>query len=299
MKLNRRDFLHTTALGAGALALGGRRLLAADKPAAEFDPYAPVTLGKTKVKMSRLCIGTGVRGGNRASNHTRMGQEKFSALIHEAHDRGVKAFDVADLYGTHPYLATALKEIPRDKYQLTTKVWFMPGGLPEPERPEAGVVIERFLKELRTDHIELLLLHCVTSAKWNEELRKQMDIMARFKDKGVLGAVGVSCHSLEALETAAAEPWVDSVHARINAFGNKMDAAPEKVVPVLRKIKAAGKGLVGMKLVGEGDFSNDPGKLDQSLKFVMDLKLVDVFLVGFEKPEQVSDFATRLKRAAA
>src|SRR4029434_6222118 len=110
----------------------------------------------------------------------------------------------------------ALKGIPRADYGIITKIWFRDGGIPEKERPDADVVVNRFLKELGTDYIDLLLLHCVTSAKWPTELSRQMEILDKFKQKGIIRAHGVSCHSVEALEAAAAEPWVDSVHARIN-----------------------------------------------------------------------------------
>ena len=75
----------------------------------------------------------------------------------------------------------------------------------------------------------------------------------------MIRALGVSCHSLEALEAAATEPWVESVHARINPFGMSMDDKPEKVVPVLKQLHAAGKGVVGMKIVGEGRLREELG----------------------------------------
>ncbi len=296
MKTNRREFLTRTALGLGS-ALLAPQLLAETKPAAKFfDPYEQVALGKTKLNVSRFCLGTGVRGGNRESNHTRMGQQKFEALIREAHDRGVRMFDLADLYGTHPYVIPALKGIERDQFQVATKIWFRDGGIPEKERPNADVVVERFLRELKTDYIDLVLLHCVVSPKWPEELRQQMDLLAKLKEKGVIRAHGVSCHSLEALAACATEPWVDSVHTRINPYGVKMDGPAEQVVPVLKKIHAAGKGVVGMKIIGEGEFRNSEEKRDASVKFVLGLGCVDVLNVGCENISEVNDLAARVKR---
>jgi len=104
------------------------------------------------------------------------------------------------------------------------------------------VVVARFLKELRTDYLDLLLLHCVTSPDWPGELRRQMEILTKLKAQGKIRALGVSCHFLMALEAAVNEPWVESVHARINPYGMSMDDKPEKVVPVLKKLHAAGKG---------------------------------------------------------
>ncbi len=261
-----------------------------------FDPYEPVSLGKTKIKMSRVCMGTGVHGGKRESNQTRMGKEKFQSLIQGAYERGVRVFDMADLYGTHPYLIPALKSVPRQDYVIISKIWWDKGGIPEAERPDADVVIPRFLKELGTDYIDLVLLHCVRSAKWNDELSKQMSILAKFKEKGVIRGHGVSCHHLDALETAAAEPWVDSVHARINPYGMSMDGPADKVAPVLKKIHDAGKGVVGMKIIGEGKLRDDDEKRHESVRYVLGLGCVDILNVGFEKIEEVDDFASRVRK---
>lgn len=296
MRIKRREFLTRSALGVGA-ALLGTPLLAEEKPRAKFfDPYEPVSLGKTKLKVSRFCLGTGMKGGKRESNHTRLGKEKFEALIRESHDRGTQLFDLADLYGTHPYVIPALKGIARDKFQIVTKIWFRDGGIPEKERPDADVCIERFLRELKTDYIDLVLLHCVMSPKWPEELRKQMDIMAKLKDKGVIRAHGVSCHTLEALAACATEPWVDSVHTRINPYGMSMDGPADKVAPVLQKIHAAGKGVVGMKIVGEGRLRDQPEKRDESLRYVLGLGCVDVLNVGCESIAEVDDMAARIRK---
>jgi aryl-alcohol dehydrogenase-like predicted oxidoreductase len=296
MKLQRRQFLTRTALGVGG-ALLAPQLLAQTKPAPKyFDPYEPVALGKSKLKCSRVILGTGVKGGNRQSNHTRMGKQKFEALVRESHERGVNTFDLADLYGTHPYVIPALQGIPRDKFDIVSKIWFRDGGIPEKERPDANVVTERFLRELNTDYIDLVLLHCVVSAKWPEELRKQMDILSKLKEKGTVRALGVSCHSLEALEACVNEPWVESVHTRINPYGMSMDGPPEKVVPVLKKIHAAGKGVVGMKIIGEGRLRDDPEKRQASIKFALELGCVDVLNVGCESIAEVEDLAASIKQ---
>ena len=299
MKLRRREFIHRTALGVGGLIVAAPRAARAHSPAVYFDPYALVQLGKTPLKVSRFCLGTGMRGGQRASNHTRMGKQAFETLIRESFDRGTRLFDLADLYGTHPYVIPALKGIPRDRYQIATKVWFMPGSLPEPERPDADIVVPRFLKELQSDYIDLVLLHCVTSAKWPEELRRQMDLLSQLKEKGYVRALGVSCHSLAALEAAAREPWVESVHARINPYAMSMDGPPEKVAPVLKAIHDAGKGVVGMKIMGEGRLRTDDERRDASVKYALTLGCVDVLNVGCESVAEVDDLAARVRRVEA
>jgi aryl-alcohol dehydrogenase-like predicted oxidoreductase len=295
MKLHRRDFLQRAAVGVGGLLVGDVRSVHARPAAAHFDPFALVPLGRTPLKVSRVCLGTGMRGGNRESNHTRMGAARFEALIRESFDRGTRLFDLADLYGTHPFVFPALKGIARDRYNLATKIWWGPGGIPEPERPDANVVVARFLRELKTDHLDLVLLHCVTSGSWPVELRRQMDLLSTLKEKGDVRAVGVSCHSIAALEAAAAEPWVDSVHARINPYGMSMDGPPERVVPVLQKIHAVGKGVVGMKIIGEGRLRNDGERKDASVRYALTLGCVDVLNVGCESVAELDDLAARVR----
>jgi aryl-alcohol dehydrogenase-like predicted oxidoreductase len=296
MRIQRREFLKRSALSVTGMLVSGSVVRAAEPKVGRYDPFETVPLGKSSLKLGRVCMGTGVKGGGRASNQTRLGKEKFETLIKGAYERGVRVFDLADLYGTHPYLLPALKGIPRDDYAIISKIWFRPGGIPEPERPDADVVIERFLKELGTDYIDLLLLHCVESPKWPGELSKQMEILAKYKQKGVIRAHGVSCHTVEALEAAAEETWVDSVHARINPYGMSMDKGSERVPGVLKKLHAAGKGVVGMKIIGEGKLRDDPDKRDESLRYVLGLGCVDILNVGFERLEEVDDLASRVRK---
>lgn len=296
MFIPRREFLKRSALGVGSVLAGLPAARSEEAKPRFFDPYESVPLGKSGLKVSRFCLGTGVHGGNRQSNATRMGKEKFEALVRGANERGIGLYDLADLYGTHPFLLPALRGFPRDRYGIVSKIWFRPGGIPDVERPDADVVVQRFLKEIGTDYLDLVLLHCVESATWPAELRKQMDILAKLKDKGVIRAHGVSCHSIEALEAAANEPWVDSVHTRINPFGMSMDGPVDKVVPVLKKLHSNGKGVVGMKIIGEGRLRNDEEKRDASARFVLGLGCIDVLNIGFEKVEEIDDFAARVRK---
>lgn len=296
MNLKRREFLKCSALGLTGLVVGTRLVPAAESRSSHFDPFERVPLGRTGLKVSRVCLGTGMRGWMRESNQTRLGREAFEKLLRGVFDRGVNFFDLADLYGTHPFVPSALKGIPRDRYVLTSKIWWRENGLPEKERPDADVIVARFLKELQTDYVDLVLLHCVTSAKWPEELARQMDLLADLKKKGMIRAHGVSCHSVEALQAAAEQPWVQSVNARINPYGVKMDGPPEKVVPVLKQIHAAGKGVVGMKIIGEGQFRDSDEKRDASVKFALQSGCVDVLCVGCESLAELEDLAARVRK---
>ncbi|MGA3285595.1 MAG: aldo/keto reductase [Verrucomicrobiota bacterium] len=295
MKIPRREFIGKSALVVGGLMLGTALPSLAASEAANFDPYEIVPLGKPGLKVSRVCIGTGSNGFFRSSNQTRLGRNSFEALLRGAYDRGIRMFDLADAYGSHSYLIPALKGIPRRDFVAVTKIWRGEGGLPEPERPDADVVVARFLKEIQTDYLDLVLLHCLTSGNWPEEQHRQMDLLSKLKEKGVIRALGVSCHSIPALEAAANEPWVESVHARINPYGASMDGPPREVVPVLKKIHAAGKGVVGMKIIGAGEFSNSDEMRNRSVRFALRLGCVDVLNVGFENHDQIDDLAVRVR----
>ena len=292
MEMKRREFLARSIAGMGGLLLGSGCLSAAGGKSATFDPYELVPLGKTKIKVSRVGLGTGM--------HTRMGREKFDALAQGCHERGIRLFDVADLYGTHPFLAEALKKMRRKDYVISSKIWFRRGGIPEEERPGPDIVVERFLKELKTDYVDLILFHCVTSDKWPEELGEQMNTLAKLKKKGLIRAHGVSCHSLAALQACVKEPWVDSAHVRINPFAVKMDVETVEEIPkleaVVKAMRRQGKAVIGMKIIGEGMFRNSDEKRDKSIKYALESGCMDAMVVGFEKVEEIDDFAARVRK---
>ncbi len=292
-RIGRREFLAGSLAGASGLILGSKLALAAEPNAPKaalkmFDPWGIVPLGNTGIKVTRVGFGTGMSGGRHSSNQVRLGREKFEALLKESYDRGCRLFDCADMYGSHPYIISGLKGIPRDKYTIVTKL--MIWDPPAEEREKPLVTIDRFLKELNTEYIDVLLLHCMMAPDWNKTLKPYMDGMTEAKAKGKVRALGVSCHSMDALKVAAEDPWVESVHARTNATGTDMDGSPEEVVPIIRKIHEAGKGVVGMKLIGQGEYRNDRKLREQSAEFVFNLGCVDTVVVGFESIDEVKDY---------
>lgn len=292
----RRDFLAVSAAAVSQLFLGRRGWTREAAALETFDPYETVTLGKTGLKTSRLGLGTGMRGGNRESNHTRMGKANFENLIRGCFDRGVRLFDLADMYGTHPYLLPALQGIPRDQYTIATKIWVRRGGIPEQERPDADVVVERFLKELKTDYIDICQIHCMVDKDWTTTMAPQMEILDRLKTEGKIRSHGVSIHSLPALRVAAQHPFVDVIHTRINPYGVAMDGSAEEVAPVIQQMHDNGKGVIGMKLVGEGRFREDPAKREESLRYVLGLGTVDAMVIGWEKLNEMEDTAGAIAR---
>jgi aryl-alcohol dehydrogenase-like predicted oxidoreductase len=286
----------TMTAGAGTLMLGNMiNAVPSSEAPKSFDPFSQIVLGRTGIKTTLLGIGTGYNGYNRTSAIVRAGTAE--SVIRAAYDKGIRFFDCADSYGTNPYTANALKGIPRENYTLGTKMWVLPGGVPENEKGNAAVLIDRFRKEFRSDYIDLVQLHCMTSGKWTSEQKKFMDDLEDLKAKKVIRGHGVSVHSFEALEAAAENPWVDVIHVRINPFGEAMDKKDASlIVPVIEKFHKAGKGVIGMKLVGGGKFNNDSEKVDESLKYVLNLGTVDLLIIGFEKAEQIDDYVNRIRK---
>lgn len=287
-RLNRRSFVEVTGSAAAVLSQ------AALGQAAQGDtvPRPPqVVLGNTGIQLSRVGQGTGVHGGNRQSDQTRMGFDKLVDLFLHAYDRGITFFDLADLYGTHLYFREALRTIPREKVAILTKMWWRYDG-PENatklsfRKQMARTALERYLHELNTDYIDIVLLHCMTNGKWNDELSFYMEELAVAKEQKKVRAVGVSCHDFAALKTAANSPWVDVVLARINPKGVKMDGTPEEIIAVLKEMKANGKAVIGMKIFGEGELRD---QRDACIKFAQELGLLDAMTIGFEKPEQIDE----------
>jgi 1-deoxyxylulose-5-phosphate synthase len=223
-----------------------------------------------------------------------MGFEKLVGLMRHAYDRGIRFYDLADLYGTHVYFREALKSMERDKLAILTKVWWQYDGPQDqtgrPERRQmAKSTIERFRHELDTDYIDIVLLHCLMIHDWNQQMGPYMEVLAEEKSKGRIKALGCSCHDFQAMRTAAVTPWVDVILARINMKGGKevmMDGTVDEVVSVLRLAKENGKAIIGMKIFGEGRLAD---QRDACMKFAQELGLLDAMTIGFHTPEQIDD----------
>lgn len=295
--LNRRSFLGALSLGTAHLMFNNP-LYGASRRFTSADPLQRVALGNSGLNPTLLGVGTGVKAGNRTSFLTKQDASKSIATLRHAYERGFRMFDCADTYGTHTLVAEALKGMERDKLTITSKMWTRTGGIPEPERPDANIVVDRFRKELNTDYIDLVQIHCMEETGWTDTERRQMDILDDLKSKGIIRAHGVSVHSLDAMKTAVADPWVDVLHARINPYGIAMDKPdPEEVVEVIHQMHSKGKGVIGMKLVGNGNLRNDSEKIDHSLRFVLGLGSVDMMIIGFETSEQIDNYLDRTELA--
>jgi len=283
--MKRRDFLKTTALGVGAAWMGTNPLGGlATEPSVRFSAADTVVLGKTGIHTSRLACGTGTVGGDHHSNQTALGIQGLADLLWRGYDQGLRFFDAADSYGSHPHVAAALKRVPREKVTIMSKSWAR-----EPGQMRAD--IDRFRKELNTDYIDLLMMHCMTEANWTERFRPTMDVLSEAKEKGIIRAHGCSCHKIEALRLAAQSPWVDVMLSRINPIGSHMDADPDTVKATLAEGRAKGKGIIGMKILGQGDMRT---RQDEALKYALSLGILDAFTIGAENAAEQDDLVRRI-----
>jgi len=286
--MNRRKFITHAAAGIGATCLAPRAiadLLVLDSPH-RVEATDTVVLGKTGIRTTRLAMGTGTIGSGGSSNQTRAGD--LTRLLRTGYDRGLTLFDTADSYGSHPEVAEAVSKLPRDKVAIMTKC-----DSRDPRQARAD--IDRYRRELKTDYIDILLIHCVTEGDWTTRYRGVMDVLSEAKQKGIIRAHGCSCHSIEALRAAAASPWVEVDLVRINPIGSHMDADPATVVSVIKQMKASGKGIIGMKILGQGDLRN---RQDEAIKYALSLGLLDAFTIGAESRAEQNDLVRRISAAA-
>jgi aryl-alcohol dehydrogenase-like predicted oxidoreductase len=287
--MDRRNFLRGSAIAAGLMTLDPLSMSAYSKNAKRMYATDKVKLGNTGIEVSRMAIGTGTNGWGKNSNQTRqLGIKGLADLLQAGFDQGFIFWDSADQYGTHPHLKEALKRVPREKIVILTKTHAS-------TEKEMNADLDRFCKELGTDYLDVMLLHCMTDSNWPQKKEGAMNILSQAREKKLIKAHGVSCHTLGALKAAAASPWVQVDLARINPYGASMDADVQTIVPILKQMKSSGKVVMGMKIFGAGKLSD---KVDECLKYAMKQEYMDCFTIGIENYEQLMDLKKRIPEAS-
>jgi len=285
----RRDFLAAT-LGAAALSRLGAQTK--KRLATDF-----VTLGKTNVKVTRLAFGTGTFGGR---VQRELGQEEFTRLVRHAYDRGIRFFETAEAYrGMPEMLGIALKGLPRESYALMSKHRAPPKGTTQPPR------IDDLRRQLQSEYLDILLMHCMRQPTWADDNRPLEDAFSEAKGKKVILAHGVSVHGLPALRTLPGNQWLDLALLRVNHNGTRMDTpdtqdvnvpgnVPE-VTAMAKTLHAQGTGVLGMKLCGEGQFTQAEDR-EAAMKYVMNLGTVDAVTIGFKSTAEIDEAIDRMNR---
>jgi predicted aldo/keto reductase-like oxidoreductase len=296
-EISRREFIARTAAVTGGILLSPLAVRAAGTPVRTAADQ--VTLGKTGIKLSRLGVGTGSKNG---SIQRALGYDGFTRLIRYAYDQGITYIDTADAYRTHEYVGRAIKGLPREKLFIQSK---MPGV---PEKPLE--TLDRYRQELGVEYIDSCLVHCTLSADWDDERKRVLDALQEAKDKKIIRAHGVSCHSLPALKRAVELDWVDVHLVRINPQGVAMDTPGEgwssysdesdvpAVMEQLKSMREKNRGVIGMKLIGDGAFVN-PEDREKAIRFVMKADVTDAVVIGFKSPAEIDEAIARINSALA
>ncbi len=295
--LNRRQFLERSVGAAGALLLSSASWFRAEA-AVKRTAVDQVTLGKTGIKLSRLGFGTGSNSGN---VQRELGQEAFNKLIRYAYDQGITYIDCSQTYRTFDWIADAIKGLPREKLFIQSKI---PG---QPEQITAA--IDHHRKVFDTDYVDSLLIHCMIQDRWTDNWKRIMDAFDEAKDKKWIRAKGVSCHSLPALRAATASDWTEVHLVRVNPQGAHIDGENEEVwdnlthepAPVLTELKtmrAKGRGVIGMKIIGNGDFTK-PEDREKSIRFAMSRPELDAVVIGFKSTGEIDEAIRRMNQALA
>jgi predicted aldo/keto reductase-like oxidoreductase len=294
--LTRRQFIGQSAAAAGATWLGAGGVSAAEARV-KRTATDQVTLGQTQIKLSRLGIGT---GSNSGEVQRALGREGFNRLLRYAYDQGITYIDTAESYKTHEWIRDAIKGLPREKLFIQTK---MPGL---PDKPLE--VLDRYRKELDTDYVDSLLMHCMVKGAWHDQQRRVMDLFEEARDKKIIRSKGVACHSLPALARSARTPWVEVQLARVNPqcvwidgpeeHWNKPGKSIDPVLAELKTMRARGCGVIGMKMIGNGEFTQ-PEDREKAIRFAMHCGLLDAVVIGFKSPAEIDESIERINRALA
>jgi 1-deoxyxylulose-5-phosphate synthase len=291
--VSRRDLLRA-GLGAGALGLTARLPLRAAKDSAtEW-----VTLGKSKVKVTRLAFGTGTNGGR---VQRQLGQEEFTRLVRHAYDRGIRFFETAESYGQmHQMLGIALRGIPRDTYRLMTKVTTRPDGDPQAK-------IDELRKLANTDYFDIALLHWQHTATWPQDTVRWQDGLQEAEVRKAVVAHGASVHGLPALRRFPGNQWLQVALFRTNHDGTEMDAEDfntrgrgdvEEVRSHVTKVGKEGIGVIGMKLIGQGAFTSREAR-QKAMRFAFRQAGVQAVTVGYKSTAEIDEAIENLNLALA
>ena len=288
----RREFLKT-GLAAGTLAVTGTLpLIAQRQTATDF-----VTLGRSGVKVTRLAFGTGTFSGQGQRD---LGQDGFTRLVRYAYDRGIRFFETAESYTEmHKMLGIALNGIPRESYQLMSKVTTRDGENPQQK-------FDELRKLANTEYFDIMLLHWQHVGTWPTDTRHWQDAILEAESKKVVVSHGASVHGLPALRRVPGNKWLDVAMIRMNHKGKSMDAedyatqglgnVPE-VVEHVKQARIEGMGVISMKLIGEGTFNREDRR--EAMKFAFKKAGVDCVTVGYKNTAEIDEAVENLNMALA
>jgi predicted aldo/keto reductase-like oxidoreductase len=293
--LSRRDFLKTSIAASAAASVGTLPLQASPSKAT-----SKITLGKSGIEVTRLAFGTGTNSG---AVQAALGQQEFTRLVHYAYDRGIRFFETAEAYQTPAMLGEALKGIPRENYQLMSKVTTFHEGID----PQAK--FDELRRTSQTEYFDIMLLHWQHSADWPETTKRWQDSILEAQQRKTIRTHGASVHGLPALRQMPGNKWLDVALIRINHSGARMDGPTyedtnhpdnvSEVVQHIHEVKGDGLGVIGMKLCGGGQFDHSHDDRVKAMRFAFQTAGVHCATVGFKSTQEIDEAIDNMNLALA
>jgi 1-deoxyxylulose-5-phosphate synthase len=288
----RREVLKA-GIAVGAVAGVGTLPMQAARPTATD----VVTLGKSGMQVTRLAFGTGSNNGH---VQAALGQKDFGRLVAYAYERGIRFFETAEAYMTPGMLGEALKPFPRESYQLMNKVTTDEGVDPKQRFDEMRRISQ-------TEYFDIMLLHYQHTPDWVGETKRWQDGMLEAQSKRVIKTRGASVHGLPALRQVPGNKFLEVAMIRMNHKGTRMDGAVpddgnlgdvQEVVRHVKQVRSEGMGVISMKLVGDGTFTQHNDRA-AAMRFAFQNAGVDCVTVGFKSPQEVDEAIENLNLALA
>ncbi len=230
------------------------------------------TLGKSGLKVSRLCFGTLTMSPLQMD----MRPEDGARLLIYAYERGVRFLDTADLYGTYPHIKLALKDAP--DYVVSTKAYCY-------DRQTAQEALERAYRGIGRDYVDLFMLHEQESLYTLRGHEEALVYLTEQREKGHIGAVGVSTHFAGCVQAAARFPMIQVVHPLINYAGiGIQDGTREDMEKSIQTARDAGIGIFAMKPLGGGHLIGDNRA---ALEYAVNSPLLDSVAIGMQNTREI------------
>ncbi len=281
-----------------------------------------VKLGQTDISVSRLGIGTGTGHPSGCCSQALMSEQELADLLLYGFERGITLWDSAEQYHTYRHMRCALTQVSRQRVAISTKLIVSNAA-----EAENGLITA--LREINTDYIDMCLLHAVRTRRELKYCEAALEKLVRLREKGLVRAVGISCHGTSALEAARDYPEIEAVWCRINHAGLHMDRRlglvdrlatlplikkrakflpawciarlragdnppiraehHHRVTTLLQQLHDGGKGMVGMKIMAQGHLASDP---QAAINYAAGRTFLNSFIIGMLSRSEI-DFNCR------
>ena len=233
-------------------------------------------LGDTGLEVSRLCFGTGPMAPFRFA----LPPAEGSRLIRTAFEHGVNFVDTAPNYETTPHIAGALKSLTRTEIVICTKTGATTAA-------GARSAVEECLRALNTGYVDIVLLHGVRSTEGLGNREDALEELCKAKHEGLIRAVGASTHVYtgSAVRGCIDDPRIEVILTYVNKSGIGLIGGPyEEHYELIEAAYQAGKGVLGMKLLGEGYMA---AEAEEHLRYGFELPVIHSVDLGFINEAQI------------